>query len=912
TTQEADGESTLTTFAAFDSLGNPLTVNLVTVLTTKDANGTQWDFYATAEDDTDLDTFLGTGTASFDTEGQFISLNGSVLTLDRTDTGADNPLQINLAFTDPFGSVSALVDQQTELRTLSQDGFPIGSLEDFDIGLDGVIVGSFTNGLRRTLGQIPVATFPNNLGLRQVGGSLYEAENNSGNASVVTAGTSGGGVVVSRALELSNVELSEEFVNLITASTGFSASSRIITTSDDLLLTRTPVRMYAGPSDDGEFGRTIAVADIDDDGSAELIVSHYKSRENGFQGGAVRIYRGGEIVGRPPTNPITADEADWRITGGSSYEYLGMGFDVAHFDSDNHPDLLIGAPRAEQGGPTNSGVIRVYSGAVVAAAMASGSGYDATGDTPLFTVIGTSESSRLGQAIGAVGRGGIASLAGYDSTYGTDVGAPFYADTGRPTPQLLALPGVAAGHEFGQAIALFDADGDGDRDLIVGGPGAADSDIGGNSGQMVYYPAVGSGFADSPVVLPSRYPDHNAGDRHGYSLSTAGDFNDDGYDDLAVVVRGASRPSSFGSEYANPSSCPGTITRAGAVLIYLGSSAGLEAEPAFIYYGYGYEDNTRLVRGGFDFDNDGYGDLLVSSYTWSSGGGFAIVYGRPASGAGITVLCSAERYLGVSSSGRLGYAAAPIGDINGDGCDEFAVGAPREDLGESDQGSVRVLWGWGGSGCFSGPRMTTLVPTVAYTQFGTAVAGGGDVDGDGIPDLVVGGSGYREDFTAVGGAWLVPGWYLADLPRQSLSAGSLPSAGSTQLAPLLPEIGEFGRYGLVGEVASGLFGDAVALVRDPLRPSRAAIAVGIPRGSAGGSSLAGGVAIYRWNSGGSQPGIDDLPYAIVGGESMAAESLLGSVLVGDEIAGRPALLVGAPLSDQRGVDIGAGYVVRFD
>ncbi|MEM6458733.1 MAG: flagellar hook-basal body complex protein, partial [Planctomycetota bacterium] len=235
TTQQADGESTLTTFAAFDSLGNPLTVNLVTVLTTKDSNGTQWDFYATAEDDTDLDTFLGTGTASFDTEGQFISLNGSVLTLDRTDTGADNPLQINLAFTDPFGSVSALVDQQTELRTLSQDGFPIGSLEDFDIGLDGVIVGSFTNGLRRTLGQIPVATFPNNLGLRQVGGSLYEAENNSGNASVVTAGTSGGGVVVSRALELSNVELSEEFVNLITASTGFSASSRIITTSDDLL-----------------------------------------------------------------------------------------------------------------------------------------------------------------------------------------------------------------------------------------------------------------------------------------------------------------------------------------------------------------------------------------------------------------------------------------------------------------------------------------------------------------------------------------------------------------------------------------------------------------------------------------------------------------------------------------------------
>lgn len=235
TSQQADGESTLTTFAAFDSLGNPLTVNLVTTLTTKDANGTQWTFSATAEDDTDLNTFLGTGTANFDTEGQLIGLSDAGITLDRTDTGAENPLQIALAFTDPFGSVTSLVDETTQLRTLSQDGFPIGSLEDFDISLDGLITGSFTNGLRRTLGRVPIATFANNNGLRQVGGSLYEAENNSGTPAIVTAGVAGAGSVVSRALELSNVELSEEFVNLITASTGFSASSRVITTSDDLI-----------------------------------------------------------------------------------------------------------------------------------------------------------------------------------------------------------------------------------------------------------------------------------------------------------------------------------------------------------------------------------------------------------------------------------------------------------------------------------------------------------------------------------------------------------------------------------------------------------------------------------------------------------------------------------------------------
>ncbi|MEE9404646.1 MAG: flagellar hook-basal body complex protein [Algisphaera sp.] len=233
--EEAVGESTLTTFAAYDSLGNPLQINLVTVLSGKDENGTTWDFYATAEDDTDLNTFLGRGSAAFDREGQFISLSDSVLNLDRLGTGAGNPLAVNLSFIDPEGSVTALTDVGSSLRSLSQDGYPIGTLEDFDFSNDGTLTGTFSNGLRRTLGRIPVATFANNNGLVEVGGSMYRTENNSGDPSITTAGTAGSGTIVSRALELSNVELSDEFVNLITASTGFSAASRIITTSDELI-----------------------------------------------------------------------------------------------------------------------------------------------------------------------------------------------------------------------------------------------------------------------------------------------------------------------------------------------------------------------------------------------------------------------------------------------------------------------------------------------------------------------------------------------------------------------------------------------------------------------------------------------------------------------------------------------------
>jgi len=141
----------------------------------------------------------------------------AVINLDRADTGAGNPLTVQLSFIDPDGSVTALVDSNSTLRSLSQDGFPIGTLEDFDVGGDGTVTGTFSNGLRRTLGRIPIATFANNNGLVEVGGSLFEAENNSGDPSIVTAGTAGSGSVVARALELSNVELSDEFVNLITA-----------------------------------------------------------------------------------------------------------------------------------------------------------------------------------------------------------------------------------------------------------------------------------------------------------------------------------------------------------------------------------------------------------------------------------------------------------------------------------------------------------------------------------------------------------------------------------------------------------------------------------------------------------------------------------------------------------------------
>ncbi|NWF97307.1 MAG: flagellar hook-basal body complex protein, partial [Candidatus Thorarchaeota archaeon] len=117
----------------------------------------------------------------------------------------------------------------------SQDGFPAGTLVSFGVGTDGVITGAFSNGLTRPLGQVALATFTNPEGL--VGGvnNLFHVGPNSGQPVITAPETLGAGRVLGGSLELSNVDLTREFIGLITATTGFSAAGRVISTSNDLL-----------------------------------------------------------------------------------------------------------------------------------------------------------------------------------------------------------------------------------------------------------------------------------------------------------------------------------------------------------------------------------------------------------------------------------------------------------------------------------------------------------------------------------------------------------------------------------------------------------------------------------------------------------------------------------------------------
>lgn len=133
-----------------------------------------------------------------------------------------------------MGAVTGFAQMST-LAVGSQNGSAAGQLESFTLAGDGSLIGSFSNGAKGVLARVALARFTNPEGLEKAGGSTYVATANSGAAQLGVAGEGGLGSLTSGSLEMSNVDLSQEFTNLIVAQRGFQANARIITTSDEVL-----------------------------------------------------------------------------------------------------------------------------------------------------------------------------------------------------------------------------------------------------------------------------------------------------------------------------------------------------------------------------------------------------------------------------------------------------------------------------------------------------------------------------------------------------------------------------------------------------------------------------------------------------------------------------------------------------
>lgn len=116
-----------------------------------------------------------------------------------------------------------------------QNGYAQGSLTSYSVGSDGTITGVYDNEERRDLARVAIANFENPSGLQQMGGTLFAVSGNSGDADIGAPMTGGRGKIIPSSLEMSNVDLSEEFTDMIVTQRGFQANSRIITTSDEML-----------------------------------------------------------------------------------------------------------------------------------------------------------------------------------------------------------------------------------------------------------------------------------------------------------------------------------------------------------------------------------------------------------------------------------------------------------------------------------------------------------------------------------------------------------------------------------------------------------------------------------------------------------------------------------------------------
>ncbi len=222
----------------YDTLGDAQSVTLAFSPTTLPTTGapagaaSAWNWTASGAG-TLIATPTGTtnqGTIYFDSAGKELSSTGSV-SLTPPDSAA-SPQVIGLDFSS-VGQISGA----SSAGATSQDGYAPGTLQSFSVDSTGTISGIFTNGQTRTLGQIALTSFANPAGLQRDGSNDFTATVNSGLPQVGTATTGSFGQISTGYLEQSNVDLSNEFTNMIITQNAYSANTKVVSTVDQMLKT---------------------------------------------------------------------------------------------------------------------------------------------------------------------------------------------------------------------------------------------------------------------------------------------------------------------------------------------------------------------------------------------------------------------------------------------------------------------------------------------------------------------------------------------------------------------------------------------------------------------------------------------------------------------------------------------------
>jgi Ca2+-binding RTX toxin-like protein len=675
-----------------------------------------------------------------------------------------------------------------------------------------------------------------------------------------------------------------------------------------------------------------SAGDVNGDGIDDLIVGARSGDDGGYEAGEAYVIYGmaGTTRGTLDLTGLTPTQG-FIIQGDATYDGAGRSVsDAGDVNGDGIDDLIVGAIGGDGGGGFAGEAYVIYGvagttrGTLDLTSLAAVDGFIIQGDAP------GDEAGWSVSSAGDVNGDGIDDVivgARRGDDDGSNAGEAYViygvAGTTRGTVDLTGLSatqgfiiqGDATGDEAGFSVsAAGDVNGDGIDDLIVG---ARNGDDGGTDAGEAYviYGVAGTtrGTLDLTGLTAAQgfiIQGDAAGDQAGYSVSSAGDVNGDGIDDLIV-----------GAPYGDD----GGISAGEAYVIYGGSASGfgavvdlstLRAAEGFIIQGDAAGDQAgSSVSSAGDVNGDGIGDLIIGASRGDDGGPDAgeayVIYGVAGAARGrldLTALSAAQGFViqGDAAGDYAGFSVSSVGDVNGDGIDDVIVGARRGDDGGTNAGEAYLIYGVAGTtrgtldltGLAARPEDGFIIQgDVAGDQAGFSVSSARDVNGDGINDLIVGAPAGDNGGTDAGEAYIIYG--VAGTTRGTLDLTGLAAADG---------------FVIQGDAAGDFAGVSVSAAGDVNGDGIDDLIVGARFGDDGGTDAGEAYVIY--GVAGTTRGTLDLTALnptqgfIIQGDAANDQTGWSVSSAGDVNGdGIDDLIIGAPFSDDGGTDAGQAYVI---